>query len=198
MSDGAAEADPRPLTGEPVSVDLLNTTWVDAAGSHDLLAGLPGLAVWLRGQGWHDAPQTEATRTALVGAREALRRHVTGDEDARAELNAVLARGSLVRTLGDGGPTTRVEVADPSDLPAWTAVEDYLRLLERDPHRIRLCAGPGCVLHFFDVSKRGERRWCSMAGCGNRAKAARHYARTRRPAGRDHAGRPDRGTSPGI
>jgi predicted RNA-binding Zn ribbon-like protein len=180
MRDGDAGVDPRPLIGEPVSIDLLNTTWVDVSGSHDLLADLPGLAIWLRGQGLDHAPPTEATRTALSGAREAMRRHVDGDANARAELNAVLERGSLVRALGDGGPTTRVEVADPSDLPAWTAVEDYLRLLERDPSRIRRCAGAGCVLHFFDVSKRGERRWCSMAGCGNRAKAARHYARTRR------------------
>lgn len=179
MRDGRAEADPRPLTGEPVSMDLLNTTWVDAAGSHDLLADLPGLAVWLRGRGLHHGPQTEAARAALVEAREVLRQHVAGDEDARALLNDVLKRGSLVRVLGDRGPMTRVDVADLSDLPAWTAVEDYLRLLERDPHRIRRCAGPGCVLHFFDVSKRGERRWCSMAGCGNRAKAARHYAKTR-------------------
>jgi predicted RNA-binding Zn ribbon-like protein len=35
------------------------------------------------------------------------------------------------------------------------------------------------VLHFFDVSKNGTRRWCSMSGCGNRAKARRHYARSR-------------------
>lgn len=179
MRDDQPEADPRPLVGEPVSVDLLNTTWVDAAGSHDLLAELPGLVVWLRGQGLLRAPRTEATRAALVRAREALRRHAAGEDDARTQLNAVLERGSLVRMLSDRGPTTRIEVPDPSQLPAWTAVEDYLQLLERDPRRLRRCAGPGCVLHFFDTSKRGQRRWCSMAGCGNRAKAARHYARTR-------------------
>jgi predicted RNA-binding Zn ribbon-like protein len=32
------------------------------------------------------------------------------------------------------------------------------------------------VLYFFDPT--GRRRWCSMAGCGNRAKAKRHYARS--------------------
>jgi predicted RNA-binding Zn ribbon-like protein len=27
---------------------------------------------------------------------------------------------------------------------------------------------------FFDNTKNGRRRWCDMATCGNRAKAARH------------------------
>ena len=36
-----------------------------------------------------------------------------------------------------------------------------------------------CVLYFYDTSRNGTRRWCSMQGCGGRAKASRHYARTR-------------------
>jgi predicted RNA-binding Zn ribbon-like protein len=47
------------------------------------------------------------------------------------------------------------------------------------PDRIRVCAHEACVLHFFDTSRNGTRRWCSMAACGNRAKAFRHYARTK-------------------
>jgi predicted RNA-binding Zn ribbon-like protein len=54
-----------------------------------------------------------------------------------------------------------------------------------DPDRVRRCANPACVLVFYDVSKGGQRRWCDMAGCGNRAKAAsyqRRHGRTgRRP-----------------
>ncbi|TGZ09616.1 ABATE domain-containing protein, partial [Streptomyces rhizosphaericola] len=42
-----AGADPRPLTGEPLALDLLNTRWVDAEGPRDLLASLDGLALWL-------------------------------------------------------------------------------------------------------------------------------------------------------
>ncbi|WP_433023369.1 CGNR zinc finger domain-containing protein [Kribbella sp. CA-294648] len=34
-------------------------------------------------------------------------------------------------------------------------------------------------MHFYDSSRKANRRWCSMAGCGNRAKAARHYARSK-------------------
>jgi predicted RNA-binding Zn ribbon-like protein len=67
-------------------------------------------------------------------------------------------------------------VADPAWLPARLAADDCLRLLARDPRRIRECVHENCILTFFDTSQNGRRRWCSMALCGNRAKAARHYA----------------------
>jgi predicted RNA-binding Zn ribbon-like protein len=44
---------------------------------------------------------------------------------------------------------------------------------------VRKCEGPTCTLWFHDVSKSHARRWCSMAVCGNRAKAAGHRARAR-------------------
>jgi len=56
---------------------------------------------------------------------------------------------------------------------------DYLELIATAPDRIRGCAHDSCVLHFFDTSRNGTRRWCSMAACGNRAKASRHYARSK-------------------
>jgi len=40
--------------------------------------------------------------------------------------------------------------------------------------RVRRCADPRCQRVFFDNTKNGRRRWCDMATCGNRAKAARH------------------------
>jgi predicted RNA-binding Zn ribbon-like protein len=45
--------------------------------------------------------------------------------------------------------------------------------------RVRLCANAQCLWLFLDESKAGTRRWCDMASCGNRAKARRHYQRTR-------------------
>jgi predicted RNA-binding Zn ribbon-like protein len=40
--------------------------------------------------------------------------------------------------------------------------------------RLRICPGPGCRGRFLDDSPAGRRRWCSMAVCGNRNKAAMH------------------------
>ncbi|MYV67193.1 hypothetical protein GT043_14890, partial [Streptomyces sp. SID2131] len=87
--------------------------------------------------------------------------------------------GRIRATLTAEGPGEEAEFADPAWGPAWTAARDYLDLLRTAPDRIRACAHEACILHFFDTSRNGTRRWCSMAVCGNRAKASRHYARTK-------------------
>jgi predicted RNA-binding Zn ribbon-like protein len=43
--------------------------------------------------------------------------------------------------------------------------------------RVRICASDTCSARFYDRSRNGRRRWCSMQGCGNVAKARRHRAR---------------------
>ena len=45
--------------------------------------------------------------------------------------------------------------------------------------RVRECANDKCLWLFLDESKNGTRRWCSMSACGNRAKAHRHYLRSK-------------------
>jgi predicted RNA-binding Zn ribbon-like protein len=45
--------------------------------------------------------------------------------------------------------------------------------------KVKRCANPECGWLFLDDSRAGKRRWCSMASCGNRAKAKRHYHRSR-------------------
>lgn len=47
---------------------------------------------------------------------------------------------------------------------------------------VRKCGNPKCVLYFYDDSRTGRRRWCSMALCGNRMKVAA-LARRRRSGG---------------
>jgi predicted RNA-binding Zn ribbon-like protein len=44
---------------------------------------------------------------------------------------------------------------------------------------IRRCANTACGLLFYDDSRTGRRRWCSMTACGNRAKVASHYRRVK-------------------
>ncbi|MCE7079882.1 CGNR zinc finger domain-containing protein [Streptomyces sp. ST2-7A] len=191
MTPSPEPDDPRPLTGEPLAIDLLNTRWIDATGPHDLLESTAGLAVWLKGRPPRrlpDDPPVVAdaeTLEHLLRTRDALSAlagtPLSPTPGAIAELNAVLARGRVRRLLTPEGPEDVIEVDSPSWLPAWTAANDWLRLLVDRPERVRPCANPDCVLHFHDTSKNGTRRWCSMAGCGNRAKARRHHAR-RRPA----------------
>ncbi|MFG3705954.1 CGNR zinc finger domain-containing protein [Micromonospora sp. NPDC047670] len=183
MSGEEPPRDPRPLIGEPLSLDLLNTIWVDAEGGQDLLGDLTGTRLWLASNNHSHHPATEPVRQALLVTREAIRAHLTDPTSpaALADLNAVLAWGHITRSVGPGGPASIVRVDDPAHLAAWHAADNYLTLLAQRPERLRRCAHPDCVLHFYDTSPKGNRRWCSMAGCGNRAKAARHYARVRRP-----------------
>ncbi|POA63523.1 CGNR zinc finger domain-containing protein, partial [Pseudomonas sp. DP16D-R1] len=44
---------------------------------------------------------------------------------------------------------------------------------------IRQCQSPTCTLFFIDTSRSGDRRWCSMSGCGNKAKVAEFRRRKR-------------------
>jgi len=65
-------------------------------------------------------------------------------------------------------------------LPIAESIADLV--CERDFALVRKCEGAGCTLWFLDVSKGHGRRWCSMALCGNRAKAAAHRARSKNPS----------------
>ena len=58
----------------------------------------------------------------------------------------------------------------------WSAADLITRGAQR---RIRQCANPKCLWLFIDESKSGTRRWCDMGACGNRAKAQRHYLKSK-------------------
>jgi hypothetical protein len=160
-------SDPRPLTGEPLAIDLLNTVWVDGGVRFDLLDMPGGVEAW---------GHPEADIAALRAARDAVHAALGGDP---GPLNAVLSRGRIALRLGEDGAAQHVVEVDEERwrLP-WLAARN---LLELDRDRIRACGGQDCVLHFYDTSRAGKRMWCSMAGCGNRAKARRHYERSRLP-----------------
>ncbi|MFI2367087.1 CGNR zinc finger domain-containing protein [Streptomyces sp. NPDC018833] len=174
-------ADPRPLLGEPISLDLLNTRWVHDGELQDLLKDTDGLGIWLRTNGLADRFAADAaTLENTRAARDALAALIDRTDDgAAARVDAVLAHGRIRATLTDEGPGEEAEFADPAWGPGWLAARGHLDLMRTAPERIRACAHDACVLHFFDTSRNGTRRWCSMTLCGNRAKASRHYARTR-------------------
>jgi predicted RNA-binding Zn ribbon-like protein len=70
---------------------------------------------------------------------------------------------------------------DDLDRILWPVARSAADLLvSEDRQRVGQCADDrGCGWLFFDASRNHSRRWCSMDGCGNRAKAKRHYARER-------------------
>jgi len=174
----SAMRDPRPHVGEPLALDLLNTRWMSADGPQDLLTDVAGLRCWLVANDLGGrCGADEKTRVALVRAREAILQVVTGGP--ADDVNDVLDRGRIRRRLADGEPRDDVDVPRSEWLPGWLAADNLLHLLAESAGRIKQCAHPHCVLWFYDTSKNGARRWHSMTTCGNRAKAARHYAAKR-------------------
>ena len=176
------DPDPRPLPGEPLALDLLNTQWLASGSPVDLFTTPEGTRTWLAAGGVTAAP-AHGTREALITARQAIRDVLSGQGGtaARDRLNDVLGHGCLRLSLGPGTTTTQaLEVDDPAWQPAVMAAVNVLDLLEQAPDRIRQCQHPACVLWFYDTTRNGTRRWCSMASCGNRAKAHRHYDRVKK------------------
>ncbi|MEV0900665.1 CGNR zinc finger domain-containing protein [Actinoplanes sp. NPDC049802] len=171
----------RPLAGEPLSLDLVNTRWADHGRTIDLFDEPGQLRAWLDEQQLAGDQATVAAplRQARAALRSALEQP---GEHADQQLNTVLSHGVVRYTLHHGTVREDADI-DPAWSPAWHAVRNYLGLLRQDPTRIRRCAHPACVLYFFDTSRNGTRRWCSMEACGSRAKAARHYQRHRTTPG---------------
>jgi predicted RNA-binding Zn ribbon-like protein len=69
--------------------------------------------------------------------------------------------------------------AEDLKLLLWPVTLSAIELLTsaKEWGKVREC--PGCGWLFLDVSKTGNRRWCSMDACGSRAKMRRLYARKR-------------------
>jgi predicted RNA-binding Zn ribbon-like protein len=74
------------------------------------------------------------------------------------------------------------DVADDEAL-AVRAMLTWDRLRKTAPGRLRPCANEDCSLFLLDRSQANAARWCSMAVCGNRMKARRHYQRRRESQG---------------
>jgi predicted RNA-binding Zn ribbon-like protein len=98
-------------------------------------------------------------------------------EPDRALLNRWAAGRTPAPCLeADGMSWTREDASALLSLVARDAVE----LLGGElGGRIRQCAGEGCALLFVDTSRSGARKWCSMSGCGNKAKVASFRERQR-------------------
>src|SRR5690349_13506926 len=135
------DADPRPLAGEPLALDLLNTQWMAAGTPVDLLATPEGTQAWLVAAGLPAGPEP-GTRQALLQARQAIRDVVSGRDGAAArdELNVVLNHGHLRLSLGpDMAPEQTLETGEPAWRPAVMAAANLLDLLHQAPGRIRSC-----------------------------------------------------------
>jgi predicted RNA-binding Zn ribbon-like protein len=182
-------------------LDLLNTKPVLAEGPTELLADVRALERWLIASGmvisakakttlrsWRSSDEAAAFLKQLIAFREKLREAVLRMEGGFAPGDAFLAEVNLLLVQHPfpallhkrGGKVIReisFELRRPTDL--WAPIIDATAdlLAESDLSRIRKCES--CVVHFFDTSKKGSRRWCSMNICGNKFKVAAYQKRRR-------------------
>jgi predicted RNA-binding Zn ribbon-like protein len=183
-------------------LDFLNTKPVLAGGPTELLPDIRAFERWLiasdmltspKGKavvrGWRQSSEAAAFLDRLIAFRERLREAVVRMENGSsptdaflAEVNSLLLQHprhtSLLKREGKVIRETLFEPRKPSDLwaPIIDATADLLAETESSS-RIRKCES--CVVHFFDTSKKGSRRWCSMNICGNKLKVAAYQRRKR-------------------
>ena len=158
---------------EAFLLDLLNTTPVIDGIVHDGLADFAAARTWMRD---HDLADTKAELVALVEARAALQRVVRGDAGPKV-LKRFVDDVRLRPVVGGEGLDWRLDVGGATGAARAVLAWDALRI--SSPGRLRPCANSECRLFLIDRSKPNTARWCSMAICGNRMKARRHYRRAR-------------------
>ncbi|WP_051839914.1 CGNR zinc finger domain-containing protein [Streptomyces sp. NRRL F-5126] len=155
-------------------LDLLNSTPVSGGVVADSLANPGEARSWQRAHGGSGSAEE---RRCLVRARDALQQVVRGSRPATAL--APLLEGVAARPAVTGeGLSWELDVPS-GDRLAVEAVLAWNTLRQSMPGRLRPCANPECRLFLIDRSKPNKARWCSMAVCGNRMKARRHYQRAR-------------------
>ena len=191
--------------GGNLALDLANTASRRSQPEpQDKLHGYEDVVVWGERTGLFDARRARAMRAEArrrpdvaeavlartVELRETIYRIFSAlgaDAEPAAKdvrtLGAYLKEGAALRSLHGGahGWTWRWEGGEePLAQHLWPAAWAAAELLtDGDLERVKECDNDACTWLFVDMSKNRSRRWCDMKDCGNRAKARRHYKRTK-------------------
>jgi predicted RNA-binding Zn ribbon-like protein len=188
--------------GNQLALDLLNTRPIQNGEATELLPDFGAFLRWFRAAGllrsgevakiqkhWGKSERARRALELVRELRERLRNEVLAWEaGARVhrsttdELNRLMAEHPMrtqLKTIPNGLVVEKwFEIGQPEDLLAPLAHSAAVLFSEIRRERVRKCGQ--CVLHFYDISKKGTRRWCSMQLCGNRLKVAAYAARQRK------------------
>lgn len=164
----------------------------------DDLTDKAGLGSWLNVMRLAPArPPAEADVRHFQGLREAIFRLVSAVSAGSSAVDSVLeddialvnryARGGgrVVQLRAQSTSAGRVLLAAEADPPAVRQVltmlaQDAVDLLAGpDVQRLHQCQASSCGTFYLDTSRGGQRRWCSSASCGNRARVAAFRDRNR-------------------
>ena len=190
-----------------LSVDFVNTKIVENGAPKDLLADFRDLAAWAAATNLLQKAEAEKLAADWSG-REEIKEAFAEALDFRKILHSMvadLARGKTVsaaaikainreiknqsgaievqKTENGFEKLFRAAFKEPRQLLAPIAESAADLLCYGNPLYLKKCESDECVLYFYDTTKNHSRLWCSMAGCGNRAKAAAFYRRAKSKLG---------------
>ncbi|MBK1787557.1 CGNR zinc finger domain-containing protein [Prauserella cavernicola] len=157
-----------------VLLDLLNSRPLINGEEQDALGDPAQGRDWARE---HGGDGSLAELELLREAREILQQVVSGTRSPTAPRPLLDGVRKVPEFTSDGLRWT--VTTPPHARLAVEAVLAWADTEERLPGRLRPCANSECRLFLLDRSRANRARWCSMAVCGNREKARRHYERTR-------------------
>jgi predicted RNA-binding Zn ribbon-like protein len=148
----------------------------------DQLAYPADLTAWLRER--FDSVDGEVGERELRDAvlfRDALARAVLAVSKGRAAepadvdtVNLFAATPDIPPVLAGGSRQAGRTTARYSQALSALAREAVGLLDAANADRIRACDADDCAIVFADDSRSNNRRWCSMARCGNRTKVRKH------------------------
>jgi len=192
-----------PFVAGHVALDFVNTA--EERGhpdASDALGRVADLRLWGQRYGLITGPgvaadEDQAEFDRAIEARELLyalllaRR--TGRPAAEAqvarltELGAAAYRAGNLQSNDDGSISWRWDRSELATI-RHIAVTGAIDLLQAEPStRLKQCPGHHCGWFFLDTTKRGNRRWCSMAECGQDAKDEQRRLRRQVTAGQHQA-----------
>lgn len=189
--------------GNNLSLDFVNTE-VAANGEHlDLLATFADFVDWTLAANFLEPSKAEKLTTEWDGKtlaenvlaeakkfRKTLKEMVVGL--AQGEPPTKRAIAAINRELNNQSGAIEIRATENGFEKLYRADYEHPRrlltpiaesaadlLCYGDLAMVKKCENPVCILYFYDTTKNHKRRWCSMTGCGNRAKAAAFYQRKR-------------------
>lgn len=181
-----------PMLGDHLAMDLLNTEARDDGKAIEFWNSDDDVLQWLARYDITPASEGKTlTPGELLAQAKALRalarRLITEFKDGKSpeitELNqylqAFLTAPALERDHNGQLILSRISRSDTSGALLGPVAEAVAQLLvEGNFALVKQCEHPDCILWFYDRTKAHKRRWCSMALCGNRYKAAQFRKRS--------------------
>src|SRR4051812_1548474 len=191
------------FVGERLWLDFVNSEF--SSRNTDALYDFESLVQWLEAASLLDGERAGGIRRRAIQQPAGATASLIDARRVRASLRAMAERGQasdrirmdalseINRVLGRSAGTRRVDLRNDgsfgrSFVPVGDAFAGLVipivesaadALIAGELSRVRRCADARCSRVFFDTTKNGRRRWCDMATCGNRAKAARHREKVR-------------------